>query len=269
MARVLLAALSFLLIISCNEPVKPSDGDTGATGIPAPVMLTSTIDSIFPHDTSAYTQGLQFVNGKLLEGTGDFANSTIRIVDIKTGKPERMHKMGTDDIFGEGVTLLHDTVYQLTWESHVAYVYHIKDLTKPIKTFKWPNEGWGITHDGTNLMISDGTANIYFVSPKDFSIIRKITVADNTGNIDRLNELEYVDGFIWANVYQTDFILKIDPSNGHVVGKLGLPNLIQTYDAKEVTNRTDVLNGIAYDSATKCFYITGKRWPKLFRMRIN
>ena len=267
MIRSGLVLVLFCLILSChnndsgNGPVNP--------GIAPPQTITYTIDSIFPHDTSAYTQGLEFVNGKLLEATGDYQNSSLRIVDIASGKVEKIHKMGTKDIFGEGITLLHDTLYQLTWQSNIVYVYLLKDISKPIKTFNWPHEGWGITNNGKELIVSDGSSEIYFVSPANFSVIKKIAVADNNGSIDNINELEYVDGFIYANVYQTDFIIKIDPATGNVVGKLSFPNLIQTYDAREVTNRTDVLNGIAYDSSSKKFYITGKRWPKLFRFSLN
>ncbi len=267
MYRLLVIASCLFLLISCNGN-ENNDGST-IPPRPAPATIGFRIDTLLPHDTSAYTQGLQFYKGKLYEGTGDYKNSSLRIVDIATGKPEKMHNMGSDDIFGEGITILNDTIYQLTWQSNLVYLYKISDISKPVKMLKWPHEGWGITNDGINLIISDGTPNLYFVSPKDFKLLKTISVTDNNGNIDNVNELEYVDGFIYGNVYQTDIIIKIDPTNGHVVGKLSFPNLIQQYAPKEVTNRTDYFNGIAYDSATKNFYVTGKRWPRMFRFSLK
>jgi len=262
-----LVIIVIVLITRNNNDTNPDDPIVPS--IPAPVILTTTIDSIYPHDTSAYTQGLEFYKGKLYEATGDYENSSVRIVDVRTGKTEKIHRMGTKEIFGEGITILNDTLYQLTWQNKQVFVYHIKDITKAIKTIPWPHEGWGITNDGKNLIISDGTSTIYFVSPSDFKIVKQIIVGDNNGSIANLNELEYVKGSIYANVYQTDFIIKIDPETGNVIGKISSPNLIETYDAKEVTNRTDVLNGIAYDSSSNKFYITGKRWPKMFRFKLN
>jgi glutamine cyclotransferase len=143
----------------------------------------------------------------------------------------------------------------------------------PIKTLSWFSEGWGITNDGKNLIISDGSDKIYYVLPdeanKSMRQLKIISVADNTGSLDRINELEFIDGYIFANRYQTNDILKIDTANGHVVGKMDLTGILEQYDAKEIKTDTDVLNGIAYDSATKNLYITGKRWPKMFKIRLN
>jgi glutaminyl-peptide cyclotransferase len=270
MFRSLICSVAVAFLFSCNGKTdKPADVDIPSRIVAVPQTLTYTIDSQLPHDTSAYTQGLEFYNGKLIESTGDFENSSLRIIDPRSGKTEKIHKMGSKDIFGEGLTILNDTLYQLTWTNNLVYVYNAKDITKAIKTLKWPHEGWGITNDGTHLIISDGSSTLYFVSPQDLRIRTQITVADNNGLIDNLNELEFVNGFIYANVYQTDIIIKIDPSNGNVVGKLSFPNLIQTYSPKEVTNRTDVMNGIAYDNTTNRFYVTGKRWPKMFRFSLN
>ena len=174
--------------------------------------------------------------------------------------------MGTDKIFGEGITIFNNKIYQLTWESHKAYQYDINKIETPEKTFDWPYEGWGLTHDTSSLIISDGTANIYFVDPTTFKVKSTVAIKDDQGPVNYLNELEYVNGFIYANVYQTNIIVKINAESGHVVGRLYMNGLLQQNDI--VANRTDVLNGIAYDSTTKNFLITGKRWPKMFEVRV-
>jgi Glutamine cyclotransferase len=263
------------LFVACNSGDKSSDNspETTANTLPTPQPITFSIDTVLPHDPEAYTQGLQFYNGKLYEGTGDYENSALRIVDIKTGKPEKNYKMGSKDIFGEGITIFKNKIYQLTWQTHKVFVYNLDDIMHPVKTLNWFSEGWGITNDGNNLIVSDGSDKIYYVLPDDekneLKVIKTIPIVDNTGPLDNINELELIDGYIYANRYQTNDILKIDTANGHVVGKMDLTGLLAQYDAKEINNRTDVLNGIAYDSTTRTFYITGKRWPKMFVMHLN
>ncbi|MDB5221675.1 MAG: glutaminyl-peptide cyclotransferase [Chitinophagaceae bacterium] len=264
------------LFAACNSGNRSDDGGDTGNGIAAPQPITFSIDTVLPHDPQAYTQGLQFYNGKLYEGTGDYENSSLRIVDIKTGTPEKIYKMGSKEIFGEGITIFKNKIYQLTWQSKKIFIYNLNDIMHPIKTFSWTvgrAEGWGITNDGNNLIISDGSDTIYYALPdeekNEMKIIKEIYVADNTGILDSINELEFIDGYIFANRYQTNDILKIDTANGHVVGKMDLTGLLAQYDAKEISNRTDVLNGIAYDSATKKLYITGKRWPKMFEVKLN
>lgn len=260
-------------LFSCNNPDKPVVEDpttpTTNTGITAPANIGFTIVSEFVHDTSAYTQGLELYHGKMYESTGDWKASTLRITDHKTGKVEKNHPMGTEEIFGEGITILKDTLYQLTWESNIVYVYDVKNISKPIKTFNWPNDGWGITNNGTDLIVSDGTSNVYFVNPSDFSIKATISVKTDKGPVDNINELEYVDGFIYANVYQTNIIVKIDPATGNVVGRLDFPERFKAEQDAKNPGRADVLNGIAYDSTSKSFFITGKRWSKMFELKLN
>ena len=274
MTKFLLFA-TVILLAACNgnndaNTTEPATTEKPSTGIAAPQNINLNIIGIYPHDTSAYTQGLEIHDGKLYEGTGDFETSSIRISDIKTGKVEHKHMMGTNQIFGEGITIFNNKIYQLTWQSHIVNVYDINNIDKPIKTFTWPYEGWGITHTATDLILSDGSANLYFVNPEDFRIKSTMQVTDNIGPIDNLNELEMINGFVFANVYQSDFIVKIDPANGHVVGRIDLPGLGEQYFKTQIVNgRTDVLNGIAYDSVAKKIYITGKRWPKLFEATIN
>lgn len=261
------------LIASCNSGTQSSDEGNSGNGIPAPQPVTFSIDAVLPHDSSAFTQGLQFYNGKLYEGTGEYEESTLRIVDPKTGKVEKKYLIPDTSIFGEGITIFKNKIYQLTWTSKKIFVYNINDITHPIQTISWPNEGWGITNDGNSLIISDGSDKIYYVLPDESKNTMKqlkiITIADNTGTLDSINELEFIDGYIYANRWQTNDILKIDTANGHVVGKMDLTGLLEQYDAKEITANTNVLNGIAYDSTTKKLYITGKRWPKMFEIHLN
>ena len=255
-------------MVACNNS-ESNDTDPGLappkSGIAAPVNLNFNIIAQHPHDTGAYTQGLELHNGKMYESTGDFENSSLRITDYKTGRVEKTHPMGTDKIFGEGITILDNKIYQLTWQSNIVYVYDIANITKPIKTFNWPYEGWGITNNGTDLIISDGSANLYFVDPASFKVRTMVSVKTNQGPVDNLNELEYIDGFVYANVYGLFNIVKINPESGHVTGVINFPELPQN----QKTGRTDVLNGIAYDSTSKTMFVTGKRWPKLYEVKLN
>ena len=265
------AAILLILISGACNNVDKNDGPIDPTIVPAKTPVISyTIVAEYPHDTSAYTQGLEFHNGKLYESTGDFEASSLRITDYKTGKVEKKHMMGTDKIFGEGITILNNKIYQLTWQSHIVYVYDVNNIDKPIKTFNWPYDGWGLTNNGTDLIISDGFAKLYFVNADDFKLKSTIGITENGSSIDSINELEYIDGFVFANIYQTNTIIKIDPSSGFVVAKMDLADFDKKFFAdKIVSGRTDVLNGIAYDSATKKLLVTGKRWPKMFELKLN
>jgi glutamine cyclotransferase len=258
-----------IILLACNNEGSDKDSsiDPVSNGIPPPQNLSYTILAQHPHDTSAYTQGLEIFKGKLFESTGDYQNSSLRITDYKTGSVEKKHVMGTEKIFGEGITIFNNKIYQLTWQSNIVYVYDAGNIEKPVATFKWPYEGWGITHDSSSLIISDGSANLYFVNPLDFSVKSTIRVTDNKGPVNEINELEYINGSVYANVYLTNDIIRIDPKNGHVTGKMTLDNLLQRNEF--IPNRTDVLNGIAYDSTSNTILITGKRWPKLFELKIN
>jgi glutamine cyclotransferase len=263
------AIWALIILAGCNGNGKDVVvEDNTIRPVPTPA-IPYTIIAEYPHDTSAYTQGLEFYKGKLYEGTGDFKNSSLRITDYKTGKVEKKHMMGTDTIFGEGITIFKNKIYQLTWENNIVYVYDVNNIDKPIKTFKWPYDGWGLTNNGTDLIISTGSANLYFVNPDDFRLKTTINVSDNSGPVDSINELEYIEGFVYANIYQTDVIIKIDPVSGHVVGKMDFTGTKEKFFADKITSRTDYFNGIAYDSATKKILITGKRWPKMFELKLN
>lgn len=263
-----LVVILVVFSLSCTSndtPDKDPDIVPPPSGIAPPAAISFSVIAQYPHDTSAYTQGLELYKGKMYEATGDFETSSLRITNHKTGKVEKKHPMGTNKIFGEGITIFRDKIYQLTWQSNVAYVYDVNKIDKPIKTLQWPYEGWGITHNGTELIISDGSSNLYFVNPEDFKVKNTISVQTDKGPLDSINELEFINGFIYANVYTTSMIVKIDPESGHVVGLMNFPDLVQN----ERTERTDYFNGIAYDSATNTMFVTGKRWPKMFEVKFN
>jgi glutaminyl-peptide cyclotransferase len=277
MIRKLISVVVLVSFISCNNS-SSSDYDRSlpmpkVNNIPAPAPIMFKVEAVYPHDSRAYTQGLEFYNGKLYEGTGEWGTSNLRMVDIKTGNIEKNYLIPDTSIFGEGITIFKNKIYQLTWKNNKIFVYNINDIMHPIDTFKWNREGWGATNDGKNIMVSDGTSKLYFVQPdekkKEMKINKILTVADNMGEVDSLNELELIGGYVYANRWLTNDIVKIDTSNGYVVGRMNLSGLLRQYDPTAQINSDAVLNGIAYDSTTKRLYITGKDWPKMFEMILN
>jgi glutamine cyclotransferase len=267
----------FFLAASCNNGSSNNEEIDNSivtvSTLPTPQPITFSVDSVYPHDKAAFTQGLQFYNGKLYEGTGEPNQSSLRIVDIKSGIPEKKYTIPDPKIFGEGVTIFNNKIYQLTWQNNKVFVYNINNIYKPVETLNWRYEGWGITNDGKNLIISDGSDKLYYVLPdeatKEMKTLKILSVADNRGIVDSLNELEYINGYIYANRWYTNEIVKIDTANGHVVGKLNMTGLLQQYAPDYRSNEADVLNGIAFDSTTKKLYVTGKNWPKMFQIRLN
>ncbi len=267
--KYLLFLSSAFILFSCHDPKNDVDQsiETPHVANTPPPEIAFTLLAQYPHDTSAYTQGLEFHDGKLYEATGDFENSSLRITDAKTGAVKAKHMMGSAEVFGEGITIFNNKIYQLTWQSNKVYEYDLNDINKPIQTFSWPYEGWGITHNDSMLIVSDGSANLYFVSPNTFKVLNTVSVTDNNGEVNQLNELEYVNGFVYANVYQTNRIVKIDPESGRVVGQMLITNFLKSEDA--IPGRTDVLNGLAWNPDSKTMFITGKRWPKMFEIKFN
>ena len=216
----------------------------------------------YPHDTDSYTQGLFFHDGQMYESTGVHGKSTFRKVDLETGNA--LERMNFDKkYFVEGSVMFKDNLYILTWETKVAFIYDAETL-KYKSTWKYPREGWGITTDGRQLIASDGSANLFFMNDQ-FALDRKQLVTLEGRPVRWLNELEYIDGKVWANVYTTDEIVIINPKNGYVEGVVDcrglLPNSLKTVE-------TDVLNGIAYDPQTKKLYLPGKNWPKLYEVKL-
>jgi glutamine cyclotransferase len=272
--KSLLSVGLLCVLVACSSTPNQIEEDPDITNhLPAPQPITFTVDAVYPHDNKAFTQGLQFYKGKLYEGTGEPNQSSLRIVDIKSGTPEKKFTYADPQIFGEGVTIFNNKIYQLTWQNNKVFVYNLNDISRSTEILNWKYEGWGLTNDGKNLIISDGTDKLYYVLPddttKEMKIQKILSVADNRGAVDSLNELEYINGYVYANRWYSNQIVKIDTANGHVVGKLDMTGLLQQYAQGYQANDSDVLNGIAYDSTTKKFYITGKNWPRLFEIRLN
>ena len=227
----------------------------------APVVGYRVVNE-FPHDANAFTQGLVITDGVLLEGTGQYGESTLREVELKSGRVIRQQLL-SPRVFGEGITVMGDRIYQLTWKSGICFVYDRTTMT-PIDRFRYRGQGWGITHDGTHLIVSDGGDILEFVDPKSFKTVRRIRVVDGRRRIDNLNELEYINGEIWANVWHSDHIARIDPETGTVKSWINLTGLYPRRPHREA-----VLNGIAWDEQSKRLFVTGKNWGKLFEIEVG
>jgi glutamine cyclotransferase len=269
--NIFLALIVTILFLACNNPDTASKTveESNAPSVPEAPAIPYTILNAYPHDTSAFTQGLEFYKGQLYESTGLEGKSTLRTVDLKTGAVKQLHKLAPKE-FGEGITILNDTLYQLTWENHIVFVYDPKSL-KVIRQMTWNGEGWGITNDGKSLILSDGSDKLYFCKPADLKLEKVLSVTDHLGPLNNLNELEYVNGSIYANRIEYNYIVKINPSNGFVTGKLDFTDILKKYAKIDLTYlQTNphgaVLNGIAWNPENKKMYITGKLWPLLFEL---
>lgn len=217
----------------------------------------------YPHDQQAFTQGLVYHQGFLYEGTGLRGRSSLRKVELETGKVLQIHQLPAR-YFGEGIVIWQDKIIQLTWTSQVGFVYD-RETFEQIGEFNYPTEGWGITHDGEKLIMSDGTNTLYFLDPETFAEIGQVKVKYGNQPVNRLNELEYINGEVFANVWMTDWIVRIDPNTGQVVGAIDLTGLYYP-DAQFKGN--DVLNGIAYDPEGDRLFVTGKLWPNLYEIEL-
>lgn len=259
------------IIAGCNNVEQSATQTTfPASGtIPPPAPFQINVLNVYPHDTTSYTQGLLVYKGQLFESTGGQAEannwkSWVGKTDLKTGK--QLSKTMLDKAyFGEGITILNERLYQLTWTSRIGLMYDPATLKKTGE-FSLKTDGWGITNDSSNLIVSDGSSNLYYLNPADFSTLKVLGVTDNNGPVNNINELEFINGYIYANRWQTNYILKIDPSNGQVVGRADLGNLLKQYsragfNESTYNNGDAVLNGIAYDPVSKKVYLTGKLWP--------
>jgi glutamine cyclotransferase len=229
-----------------------------------PELYSYRVINEFIHDPSAYTQGLEFVDGWLYEGTGNYGTSSIRREILETGKVSMIRNLD-QSLFGEGITVFGERIYQLTYKSQVGFIYDKNTFEEIQKVYYQNREGWGLTNNGEELIMSDGTHVIYFLDPELFTVNRQIEVYDNQGRAERLNELEYINGRIWANRYYTDEIVIIDPGTGKVEGRINLKGILKTEDRKP---NTDVLNGIAWDQEGERIFVTGKYWPKLFEIKL-
>lgn len=258
----LLPFLTLTLLMAC----KNGDKENGKVTAPdAPKIISYSIIAAYPHDTSSYTQGLVIYNGELYEGTGNYGKSKLKKVDLKTGKAIREVSLAKE-FFGEGITILNDTIYQLTWKEKKVLVYSLNDFKK-IREFPISHDGWGLTTDGKTLIASDGSSTLYYYEPSTFKLIKTQDVTEAGSLSYNLNELEYIDGFIYANQYEASYIFKIDPASGSIVAKADLTTIWNRI--KNINPGADVPNGIAYDTATKKTYITGKWWPELYEVQFS
>lgn len=269
------SSLLILLTTACMVVTASAFGACGDAGSAAERADTSRavatlptygfeVVNVFPHDPEAFTQGLQWYNGHLFEGTGQVGTSGLREVDLTSGRVLREQPL-EEPHFGEGIVILGDKLYQLTYQSGKAFTYDWKTF-KRNGTFNYDGEGWGLTTDGNSLIMSNGTSSLVYRDPKTFEITHTIAVTDRGNPVAALNELEWIKGEIWANVWQTDSIARIDPKTGVVLGWIDLTNLLPRIDR---TGREDVLNGIAYDSEKDRIFVTGKLWPKLYEIRLK
>lgn len=245
-------------IVSTSIRVKPDK---------APKTYSWKVINTFPHDPKAYTQGLVYQDGFMYEGTGQYGESTLRKTEVATGKI--LSVLGIDSrLFGEGITIYKDKIYQITWRSRKGFIYDLKTFSLQ-STFTYNTEGWGITTLDDKLIMSDGSHKLYHMAPSTFNVLEEVEVYDHRGAVSRLNELEYIDGLVWANVWMTDRIVAIQPETGAVVGEMNLKNLLPARDKARLDDTDDVLNGIAYNPEKKTFYLTGKKWPKLFEVSVQ
>jgi len=265
MKKILLAGLilGFFIGTGCsNGPDTPSDSTPSTPPTP---IITFSVGNQHPHDTSFFTEGLQFFNGRLIESTGLEGKSKLVQYDLATGKVDRLINLDSAS-FGEGVTVFRDTVYQLTYRESKVNVYDVKDFRK-LKELPFTGEGWGLTHDSTYLIASNGSNNLYYYEPGTFKLVKKVEVYEGGTPAVNLNELEYINGFIYANQWQYNYILKIDPAKGEVVAKMDLTSLVQK--EKSANPNALELNGIAYHPNTKKFYVTGKNWSKIYEIQLS
>ena len=228
-----------------------------------PAAWTYEVVNTFAHDREAFTQGLVFEDGVLYEGTGLLGSSALRKVELETGNILQTHELPAK-FFGEGITIYEDNIIQLTFQSKVGFVYN-KDTFELLREFSYSTEGWGITHDGRHLIMSDGTARLYFLDPETFEQIRYVQVFEHDVPVWGLNELEYVQGQIFANVWPAERIARIAPRTGRVIGWIDLKGLLSPQDYHDAI---DALNGIAYDPTNDRLFVTGKFWPKLFEIKL-
>jgi glutamine cyclotransferase len=263
------------LLSACGDSSNSSANSNAATEM-SPVneapVITYTILNALPHDKDSYTEGFLMHNGKLFESSGapegnEKTRSMVGIVDPATGVIAVKAELDRKIYFGEGITILGNKLYQLTWTNKKGFIYDLKTFKK-IGEFTFPSkEGWGMTTDGSSLIMSDGSSNLTYLDPLSFKTNRIVGVTDNNGPVGNINELEYVNGKILANIYQTPYIIRIDPNTGKVLGRADFSNLVKEVKLKDPD--VDYMNGIAWDSTNNKIYITGKLWPNMYEVRLN
>lgn len=255
--RIIILFAILLLSISCSS--KKNETKESALD-----YLPYTVQRSLPHDIKAFTQGFTIHKGQLYESTGQ-NTSWIGVVNVTTGIADKKIQLAPE-FFGEGITILNNKIYQLTWQDSVGFVYDLSTFKK-LREFNYKTEGWGLTHDSTHLIMSDGSATLYYLDTLSFTIAKSMKVTYNGKPLSALNELEYVDGFIYANVWQTNLVAKINASTGIVLGFLDLSPLTQ--QAGMINPNQDVLNGIAWHEGTKSLLVTGKYWPLIYILKLK
>jgi glutaminyl-peptide cyclotransferase len=272
---LILILVIFTLAAACTNSSNSSanSGSIAETAVSnEPPVITYTVVNATPHDQNSYTEGLLMHDGKLYESSGapaenEKTRSIVGIVDPSTGNIAVKAELDKKTYFGEGITILNDKLYQLTWTNKKGFIYDLKNFKKTGE-FSFPSkEGWGMTTDGASLIMSDGSSNLTFLDPVTFKTNRILGVSDNNGPVGNINELEWVNGNILANVYQTPYIIRIDPNSGKVIGKADFSNLVNEVKLKNPD--VDYMNGIAYDSSKNKIYITGKLWPNIYEVKLN
>jgi glutamine cyclotransferase len=267
------AFITIGLLAACNGGNKPVavSVETTTAGNRTPAVISYAVVNIYPHDPKAFTEGLEYKDGFLYEGTGQYGGSDLRKVDLKTGKVVAATPMD-ERYFGEGITILNGKIYQLTYKEGKGFVYDLNTLKLEKSFTVKTQEGWGMTNDGSHIIFDDGTNVLHYIDPATFAEVKTLTVTDEEGPVNEINEPEMINGFIYANQWKKDLILKIDTTTGHVVGRADLSTLRAEAGIAPVSGRNnapDVLNGIAYDAATNRIFITGKYWPKLFEIKLD
>lgn len=264
MNKVTLAAGLLLLLAACKDK---GTGEVDTPDPQAPRNMSYSVVTAHPHDTSSFTEGLLFYNGELYESTGNKGQSKLLKVDLATGKA--LKSISLDKAyFGEGIAIVRDTIYQLTYQEEVGFKYTLSDFKK-VGEFKFASkEGWGMTFDGTHIIASDGSKYLYYYEPSTFALVKKLEVLEGNSYAYNINELEFINGFIYANQWQSGYILKIDPASGRVVARADLSELKNRVLAK-TPNIEPGMNGIAYNAATKKIYVTGKNWPEIYEVQFG
>jgi len=271
MKRTITTLLIISILAGCHDTAKDEKETANLNAVKVPAVLNYTITNVYPHNTGSYTEGLEWHDSTLYESTGNKGQSKLARVSLSTGKDIQKIDIGKD-YFGEGITVLNGKIYQLTYEEGKCFVYDFKTFKK-LKEFSYSGEGWGMTNDGKYLIMDDSSNNLYYRDPETFQVVKSIGVTDNNGPLAKINELEYADGVIYANVWLTNYIVKIDPASGNVLAKADFSYVLNKYAPGALTDEQQanyaVLNGIAYDSVGKRFFVTGKNWPKLFEVKFN
>jgi glutaminyl-peptide cyclotransferase len=274
--KPLIYAALLVFFAACNGTDTPrNDGpatDNASNAAAIPPIISYTVVTTHPHDTSFFTEGLEYFNDQLLESSGGSTDnspypSAAGVVNPKTGKVDIKILLDKSKYFGEGITVFNNKIYMLTWESGVGFIYDSKTFKK-IGEFKLPTrEGWGLTHDSSSLIMSNGSNSLYYLDPNTLQVKNIMGVIDNNGPVANINELEYVNGYIYANQWQTPYILKIEASSGKVVGRIDLGPIASEIESKY--KETYGLNGIAYNPKTNTLMIAGKKWPVFYEIRLQ